>query len=299
MDRLEAMTLLVAAVETGSLSGAGRKLGAPLPTVSRKIAELEARLKTQLLVRSTRRLALTDAGAAYVAACRRILEAVDDAERAAAGEYTVPRGDLVVTAPFVFGRMHVVPMVVDFLARYPEIDVRLILTDRNVDLIDDRVDAALRVGPLADSAMIATRIGEVRRVVCGSPGYFAGHGVPREPDELTALCTVPFDALTEGAHWTFFDRRKKREFRVPIHPRLSVNGAEAAIDAVKGGLGVTQVFCYQVEQAVQAGTLTVVLKDFECAPMPVQLLHAPQAQMPLKLRAFLDFAAPALKARLV
>ena len=179
MDRLEAMSILVAAVEAGSFSAASRKLGVPLPTVSRKVAELEARLNTRLLVRSTRKLALTDAGAAYFAACKRILEQVGDAETEASGEYVTPKGDLVITAPIVFGRLHVLPTVSDFLASFPDINVRMVLSDRNVKLVDDHIDLAVRIGALPDSSLIATRVGSVRRVVCGSPRYFAAHGTPR------------------------------------------------------------------------------------------------------------------------
>src|SRR6201996_3207481 len=159
MDRLEAMSLLLSVVEAGSLSAAGRKLGVPLPTVSRKISDLEAHLKTRLLTRSTRKLALTDAGAAYIAAAKRILDEVLEAERAASGEQAAPRGDLVITAPMVFGRLHVLPVIAEFLTQWPEINVRLVLSDRNLHLIDDRVDIAVRIGALADSALVSTQIG--------------------------------------------------------------------------------------------------------------------------------------------
>src|SRR5271169_6668672 len=196
MDRLDAMSVLVSVVETGSFSAASRKLGAPLPTVSRKVSELEAHLNTRLLIRSTRRLTLTDAGAAYVAACKRILEQVGDAERAASGEYRSPRGDLVVTAPIVFGRLHVLPAIDELLATYREIDVRLVLSDRNVHLIDDHVDLAVRIGALPDSSMVATRVGSVRRVVCASPAYLAEHGIPKAPEDLSALACVTFGMST-------------------------------------------------------------------------------------------------------
>ena len=184
MDRLEAMSLLVAVAEAGSLSAASRKLGVPLPTVSRKISDLEAHLNTRLLTRSTRKLALTDSGAAYVAAARRILDEVSEAERAASGEHAAPRGDLVITAPVVFGRLHVLPVIAEFLAQWPEINVRLVLADRNLHLIDDHIDIAVRIGALADSALVATQVGAVRSVVCGSPAYFAAHGVPKRPEDL-------------------------------------------------------------------------------------------------------------------
>jgi DNA-binding transcriptional LysR family regulator len=297
MDRLEAMSLLVAAVQTGSLSAAGRKLGAPLPTVSRKISELEAHLGTRLLTRSTRSLSLTDAGEAYVAACRRILEQVGDAERAAAGEYRTPKGDLVVTAPLVFGRLHVLPVVTDFLAAFPDIDVRLSLSDRNVHLIDDHIDLAVRIGSLADSALIATNVGSERRITCGSPAFFARHGIPKSPGDLSGLPVISFDAFAPATNWTFAVPGAKTELTIPIHARLSVNTAEAAVDAAVAGIGVTRVLFYQAARAIAAGTLHPVLAEFEAAPAPVNLVHAGQGLLPQKTRAFLDFAAPRIRAR--
>src|SRR6202048_4921745 len=173
MDRLEAMSALLAAVEAGSLSGASRKLGMPLATVSRKVSELEAHLRTRLVTRTSRRLALTDAGRSYVAACKRILEDIAEAERAAAGEYSAPRGDLIITAPIVFGRVHVLPVAIEFLKAYPDIDIRVVLADRVVNLQKDDVDLAVRIGELPDSSLIATRVGATRHVICGSPAYFA------------------------------------------------------------------------------------------------------------------------------
>ncbi len=295
MDRLEAMSILVAAVEAGSLSAAGRKVGVPLPTVSRKISELETYLHTRLLVRSTRRLALTDAGAAYVAVCRRILEEVSEAERAAAGEYRMPRGGLVVAAPVAFGRMHVLPAINDFLARFPEIDVRLILSDRNVDLIEDHVDMAVRIGALPDSSMVATRAGFLRRVVCGSPGFFADYRTPTVPADLSDLPCVTFDILGSAASWRFKTLKSKAEQAVAVHSRLAVNTAEAAIDAAVAGVGITRVLSYQAAHALRAGKLRIVLEAFEPEPIPVNLLHAARGLLPLKMRSFLDFAAPRLR----
>jgi len=298
MDRLEAMSLLICAVESGSLSAAGRKLRVPLPTVSRKISDLEAHLNTRLLTRSTRSLVLTDAGAAYVAASKRILEQVSEAERAASGEYAAPIGDLVITAPIVIGRLHVLPIINDFLTRWPEINVRLVLSDRNLHLIDDHVDLAVRIGALADSALAATRVGAVRRVVCGSPAYFARHGIPKRPEDLSALSAVTFDQLSSSEHWIFPDPKSNRELRVLVRSRLSVNTAEAAIDAAAAGIGVTRVLSYQAAQAATDGRIQVVLTEHEPPPAPVSLIHAGQGLMPLKMRMLLDFAAPRLKARL-
>src|ERR1700736_1027663 len=196
MDRLESMSVLVAAVEAGSLSAAARRLDTPLATVSRKVSELEAHLKTRLLHRTSRRLGLTDAGQAYVAACRRILEEVEEAERAASGEYSAPRGELIVTAPIVFGRLHVLPVLLEFLNTYPEIDVRLTLADRVVNLQEDHVDLAVRIGELPDSSLVAMRVGSIGRVVCGRPAYFAERGTPKRPNELSKHDCITFNGLT-------------------------------------------------------------------------------------------------------
>jgi DNA-binding transcriptional LysR family regulator len=293
MDRLEAMTILVTAVETGSLSAAGRKLGIPLPTVSRKVSELETHLNTRLLIRSTRKLTPTDAGAAYVAAAKRILDQVTEVERAASGEYSAPRGDLVVTAPIVFGRLHVLPAVEEFLAAFPDIDIRLMLSDRNVHLIDDQVDVAVRIGRLADSSMVAIGVGSVRYVVCASPDYIQHHGAPKTPDDLAAWPSITFDAVTAARSWTFAIAGSER--MIPIHSRLSVNTAEAAIDAAVAGLGMTRVLSYQAARAVAEGKLQIVLADFEFEPLPINLIHIGQGALPLKTRAFLDFVAPRIR----
>ena len=298
MDRLEAMSILVAVVETGSLSAAGRRLGVPLPTVSRKLSELEAHLEARLLIRSTRKLALTDAGAEYLEACRRILEQVGDAERAASGEFSVPRGELVVTAPIVFGRLHVLPVVNAFLARFPEIDVRLVLSDRNLHLIDDHIDVAVRIGALADSNMVATRVGSVRSVVCGSPAYFATHGEPKTPADLSDLACVTFGMFGSHGSWTFATPHSKAQQAVSIRSRLSVNTAEAAIDACMAGIGVTRVLSYQAARGVTEGTLKIVLTDFEGDPLPVSLVQAGLGRIPLKTRTFLDMAVPRLRSAL-
>jgi DNA-binding transcriptional LysR family regulator len=298
MDRFEAMSLLVAVAEAGGLSAASRRLGVPLPTVSRKISDLEAHLNTRLLTRSTRKLALTDAGAAYLAAAKRILDEVSEAERAASGEHAAPRGDLVITAPVVFGRLHVLPVIAEFLSQWPEINVRLVLADRNLHLIDDHIDIALRIGALADSALVATQVGTVRNVVCGSPAYFVEHGVPKRPEDLAALTAVTFDPFSSAQPWMFHDPKWKREIRVTMRARLSVNTAEAAIDGAAAGLGVTRVLSYQVAQAVLEGRIQIVLAEYEPAPSPVSLIHAGQQLTSLKVRMLLDFAAHRLRARL-
>ena len=296
MDRLESMAVLLAVMNAGSLSAAGRKLGMPLPTVSRKLSELETHLKARLLTRSTRRLTLTDTGRSYIAACRKILDDIHEAERAASGEYSEPRGELVVTAPVVFGRLHLLPILNEFLKVYPEVNIRLALGDRIVNLLEDHVDLALRIGTLLDSGLTTTSLGTVRRVVCASPGYLAERGTPGDPRDLSAHQCVSFELFTAANEWRF--PVHGNDTIVPIHPRLIVSTAEAAIDAAIAGVGITCVLSYQVESAFLAGQLTLLLRRFEPPPIPVSFLYSHQGRLPLKLRALVDFAAPRLRAQL-
>jgi DNA-binding transcriptional LysR family regulator len=292
MDRFGAIAALIAAADTGSLSAASRKLGMPLATVSRKVSQLESQLRTRLVNRTSRRLSLTDAGRSYVEACKRIMDDLDAADRVASGEYSAPRGGLVITAPIVFGRLHVLPVVLDFLRAYPDIDIRFWLADHIVNLNEQPIDLAVRIGELADSGLVATRVGSISRVVCGSPRYFAKHGTPKHPSDLAAHDCVTFDG---PVNWTFAVGKSKKLFAVRC--RLNVNTAEAALDAAIAGMGVTRVLSYQAADAVRAKKLALVLRAFEPAPVPVSLIHAGQGPLPLKLRAFLDFAGPRLKAR--
>jgi DNA-binding transcriptional LysR family regulator len=296
MDRLDAMATLVAAVDGGSLSAASRARKMPLATVSRKVAELEAHLRTQLVVRTSRKLALTEAGRAYVAASRRILDEIDEAERAASGEYRAPQGHLAITAPVMFGRLHVEPVVLDFLKAYKDVTVRLVLADYYVNLVEDRIDAAIRVGKLPDSSMVATRLGAVGWVTCASPTYLTRRGAPETPAALDGHTCIMFEGLYANNLWSF--GRGPQTVTVPIRPHFAVNTADAAIAAAISGGGITRVLSYQVRDAVAAGALRLILRPFEPEPLPVHLVYAAQSQLPLKLRAFLDFAAPRLKTSL-
>lgn len=295
MDRLEAMSMLVTVSETGSLSAAGRVLNVPLATLSRKISDLETLLGTKLLVRTTRKVTVTDAGLGYVAAARRILEQVEDAEREAAGEFTTPKGDLVITAPVLFGRLHVLPIVVDFLAMFPEINVRLVMADRNMDLVDAHIDMAVRIGKLPDSSMVATEVGLMRTVVCASPSFVAGHGAPRTPEDLLKLPCVTVETPAPFPGWRFKTPASTTAFELPVVPRLAVTTAEAAAQAAIRGVGVTKLLHYHAAEAIEAQTLRILLADFEPDATPVNLVHASRGQMPLKMRRFLDFAAPRLR----
>lgn len=296
MDRFEAMRTLVAAVDGGSLSAASRSLGVPLPTVSRRVSDLEAHLRAQLVVRTSRKLLLTDVGRAYVQTCRQILDELDDAERLATGEYRTPRGDLLITAPVMFGRLHVEPVVLDFLKAYPDINVRLVLADYLIDLVENRVDLAVRIGELPDSGLVATRLGAVSWITCASPAYLAARGTPQSLDDLARHDCIAFEGLYSTNSWEFAQGKDTRT--VPIRPRFSVNTASGAIDAALRHAGIVRVLSYQAATAIAEGSLVAVLQQFQTAPRPVHLVHGGQPILPLKLRAFLDFAATRLKASL-
>ncbi|MES1954033.1 LysR family transcriptional regulator [Salinisphaera hydrothermalis] len=296
MDRLDAMSLLIAVAEEGNLSAASRRLGIPLSTVHRRIGDLETHLGGRLLNRTTRHTELTEAGAAYVAACRRILEQVQEAERAVRGEYAEPRGELVMTAPIVFGRLHIVPLITDFMAAYPEIDVRLLLVDRRVHLMEEPVDVALRIDDLADSRMVAVPVGRIRRVCCASPAYLATFGRPSHPSQLARHQCIVMGAPSARHAWSFVDDEQR--IAETIEPRLTITTAEGAIAAAERSGGITQVLSYQIAEALEARRLETVLAPFEPPSWPASLMHSGQTPMPQKTRALMDFLKPRLRERL-
>jgi DNA-binding transcriptional LysR family regulator len=296
MDRFESMSALVAVARAGGFSAAARQIGVPLATISRRVADLEAELGVRLLHRTTRHVALTEAGQVFFATCQRVLDDLKDAEEAVTGEYRTPKGELSVTAPMGFGRLHLQPVAMDFLAAYPEINLRLLLADRVVDLVEDQVDLALRIAELPDSAMIARTLGSVSMVVTASPEYLKRRGMPRHPAELLRQDCIAWSALGPLNSWWF--RIGNSDQAVPLRTRLSTTSAESAIAAAQSGLGLTQTTCYQAAPGLREGTLRLVLREFECAPTPVSLVYSGQRLLPLKLRAFIDFAAPRLSERL-
>jgi DNA-binding transcriptional LysR family regulator len=296
MDRLEAMSIVLAIAEAGSLSAAARQQKTPLATVSRKVSELEAHLQTKLFNRSSRSLVPTDAGRSYIAASKRILADVAEAERAASGEYTTPRGDLSLSAPVALGRTYLLPVVTEFLATFPAVDVQIGLQDRAVNLLEEHVDAALRIGALTDGSLIAVRLGEIRRVVCASPAYVESRGLPRSPDDLSTHDCISYPPLQSPNTWTF--QRDQTEYVVPVRSRLVVSNLESACDAARAGIGITVAFSYHVAELVKSGKLTLLLQDFQPPPKVVSFVYSPTRFMPVKLRVFLDFALPRLRARL-
>lgn len=297
MDRIETMALFVAIADAGSLAGAARRLRLPVQSVSRKLQALEDHLGARLLTRTTRRLALTEEGRHYVEACRRILADVDEAERGVAGRHDEPRGALAVTAPVVFGRLHVLPALMAFLDAFRGVQARLVLVDRVVDLVEEGIDVAVRIGALPDSSLIALRVGVLRRVICASPAYLAARGVPARPQDLAEHDCITFAGISSTDRWNFRD--EGRELSVPVRPRLVVTTAEAAVDAAVAGLGVVRLLSYQVAAAVAEGRLRLILQPFDPPEVPVHLVSLETRFAPARVRAFLDFAAPRLRAQLL
>src|SRR3984885_7395238 len=278
MDRVEAMSIVLHAVEDGSLSKASRNLGLPLATVSRKVSELEAHLNTTLFTRSAKGLMPTPAGHSFITAAKAILELVNEAERTASGEYPAPKGDLAVTAPTLFGRLHVLPVLKDFLNAYPEVDVGLVLTDRIAHFVDDQVDVALRIGNLPDSALTATRLGSVRRVVCASPDYFAQYGCPLTPGDLQHRSAITFESVSAPGVWRFYSG--SNQIDAVLRSRLRVHPTDAAVDAAIAGRGVGRANSYQVVDHVRRGVLALTLGAFEPPARPVSLIYNRHARLP-------------------
>jgi DNA-binding transcriptional LysR family regulator len=262
--------------------------------LTRRVTDLEEHLGTRLLTRTTRKLTLTDAGAAYIAAARRILDQVNDQEREATGEFTAPRGELVIAAPVQFGRLHVLPIINEFLSLFPDITIKLLQSDRNVDLVDAHADLAIRIGELADSSMIATGVGHLRPTVCASPAFLERHGIPREPDAVTKIPCVVFNSPYLSP-WRFRIPKTGKIIAVPVEPRLQVSAPDTAVDAAIDGIGATLVLEHDSAEAVRDGRLEILLSDFEVEPVPVHMIHVSRNLMPIKLRRFIDFAAPKLR----
>jgi DNA-binding transcriptional LysR family regulator len=296
MDRIDAMKVFVAALDEGSLAGAGRKLGKSPAAVSRAIAFLEAHVGAELLHRTTRSIKLSEAGERYAVACRRVLIDLEEADIVAAGERSAPRGLLTITAPVAAGESILRPMVDDFMDQYPAVNVRLYFLDRPANLIDEGIDVALRFAHLADSTLVAVRVGEVRRVVVASPRYLAQNPVIEQPADLAKHQIV---AMTHFGidSWSFPPPEGSTVPRtIQFTPRFIVNSIRGAAASAVGGRGVTRMFAYHIADQLRDGSLKIVLAGDEHEPLPVHLI-APHGRMQVpKVRAFVDFAVPKLKA---
>lgn len=294
MDRIDELNAFVTVVDVGSFVAAARKLGRSPAGITRAVAALEARLGTRLFTRTTRAVVLTDAGRRHLDAANAILRDVALLESNAAGEQREPRGSLSVTASIVFGRLHVLPVVSDFLRRYPAVDVRVVLADEVVSLVDADVDVGVRIAHLPDSTLKAVRVGSVRRAVYASPAYLVAHGEPKAPADLARHACIAFTATTRNpTRWSFGRGRGKTV--VAVAPRLTVNLAEPAIDAAKAGLGLTCVLSYMVDHLVAADALRPVLRSFEPPPVPVHIVFPAGRHLPQRTRRFIDELTAALR----
>ena len=295
MDRIDSIAMFVDVAERRSFAAAARRLGRSPTAVTRAIGELEARLGVRLLNRTTRAVSLTEAGARFLAGARRVLSDLDEIERAAAGEGAAPRGQLQLTAPILFGRLHVAPIVMEFLGLFPDVSAALILLDRPVDLVEEGLDVAVRIGALAESSALATRVGAVHRIAVASPDYLARRGTPQTPADLGAHAIVAFAGISGIEQWTF--RSAAGEVTVAIKPRLIVTTAEAALDAARSGFGITRVLSYQAAEDITRGSLRRLLPAHEGDELPIHLIYPGGRHPPPKLRAFVDFARPRLRRR--
>ena len=286
MDRIEAMQTFVTVADLQGFAPAARKLGLSPPAVTRLIASLEERLGTRLLQRTTRKVALTDAGARYLERARRILADIEEAELAAESERTRPTGRLVVSAPVGFGRLHVSPVMSVYLKRYPEVTGELRLEDRMVNLVEDGVDVAVRIGQLPDSSLVARQVGEMRRIVVAAPAYLKARGEPKTPEAVSAHQIIQFGGSALTAEWRFAKDGEER--RVAIAPRFTSNVADAAIQYAMEGGGLTRVLAYQAADAIRRGRLKIVLERFEQPALPVQIVYPTSRLLSAKVRAFVD-----------
>jgi len=293
MNRFHLMTVFVAVTEEQSFAGAARRLGMSPPAVTRAIAALEDRLKVKLLTRTTRFVRATDAGLRYLEHARRIIAELDEADDAAVGVDADPRGLLSITAPVLFGRMFVMPSVVNYLGRYPDMSISMLFLDRIVNLLEEGMDVGIRIGELPDSTMKAVSVGHVRRVVCASPNYLKHNGVPQTPLDLAKHTVIAASAVTPTVEWQFVTNNKK--LSVKVNPRLTVTNNDAAIQAALQGFGITRLISYQLAPHLASGQLQTILSAYEQPRLPIHVLHSEGRQASAKVRTFVDMLVDRLR----
>ena len=293
MDRLHLMAVFVAVAEEESFAGGARRLGMSPPATTRAIAALEDRLGVKLLNRTTRFVRVTEAGQRYLDDARRIIGEADEADEAAAGINAEPRGHLAVTAPVLFGKLFVLPGIVDYLQRYPAMEVSALFLDRVVNLLEEGLDVGVRIGELPDSSMKAIRVGAVRRVLCAAPGYLDRHGTPATPAELPGHALISASAVSPTHEWKFGQGIEQSSVRVK--PRLTVSNNGAAIEAARQGFGITRLLSYQIAAPLASGELKLLLREWEPEPLPIHVLHREGRYASAKIRAFIDLMAARLR----
>ncbi len=287
------MTVFVAVAEAESFAGGARKLGMSPPAVTRAVAALEKRLGVKLLTRTTRFVRATDAGLRYLEHARRIITDLNEADDAAAGVHAAPRGQLAVTAPVLFGRLYVVPSMVEYLRRYPDMSLTALFLDRIVNLFEEGMDVGVRIGELPDSTMRAIGVGHVRRVVCASPEYLERSGIPQTPMDIAGHTVIAASPVTPIAEWKFVTGKKK--IIIKVNPRLTVTNNDAAIQAALQGFGVTRLLSYQIAPHLASGQLQTVLSEYEPPPLPIHVLHREGRQASAKVRTFVDLLVERLR----
>jgi len=290
MDRLHLMTVFVAVAEEQGFAAAARRLGFSAPAVTRAVAALEESLGVKLLNRTTRYVRATEAGLRYLEDARRIIQQVQAADEAATGINSEPRGHLAITAPVMFGRLFVMPGIVDYLQRYPDTQVDAVFLDRVVNLLEEGLDVGIRIGELADSSMRALSVGSVRHIVCASPDYIKRCGLPQTPQDLLQHTLISSSAAHSLTDWRFANQSLR------IKPRLTVTSNDGAIEAAREGLGITRLLSYQVAASLAAGELKILLENFEPAPLPVSIVHREGRFASSKVRSFIDLMAARLRA---
>ncbi|MES2949606.1 MAG: LysR family transcriptional regulator [Pseudomonadota bacterium] len=293
MDRFHLINTFVAVVDANGFAGAARKLNMSPPAVTRAINELEIHLGLRLLTRTTRSVRVTDAGERYAQDCRRILMEMAEADESVTGMHASPRGRLTLTAPVLFGGLYVTPIVTEYLSRYPQVNASCIFLDRVINLMDEGIDVAIRIGELPDSSMQAIRVAQVRRLVCAAPEYLEQHGTPQTPDDLQRHTIVASNSASTSPEWKLQDRGETISVR--LQARMTTTTNDAAMMAAVQGFGLTRLLSYQVAEHLKAGRLKAVLADFEPAPLPVHLVHREGRQASQRVRAFLDLAMERLR----
>ena len=294
MDRLHLMTVYVAVAEAEGFAGAARKLGMSPPAVTRAIASLEDYLGVKLLNRTTRYVRVTEAGQKYLEDAKRVIAAADEADDAVLGINSEPRGHLAVTASVLFGRLYVMPGIVDFMKRYKEMEVSALFVDRVVNMLEEGIDVAIRIGDLPDSSYRALNVGNVRQVLCASPDYLVAHGLPKSPDDLHKHVVILARGLTQAAEFNFLE--KNVPLTVKVKPRLMVSDNASAIKAAESGLGITRLLSYQIAHQLAAGTLKIILSEYEPKTLPIHVVHREGRHSAIKIRAFVDLIVEKLRA---
>ncbi|HSD61515.1 MAG TPA: LysR family transcriptional regulator [Burkholderiales bacterium] len=296
MDKLRAMSAFVAIADRGSLTAAADAMGTSLPSMVRTLAALERELGARLLTRTTRRIALTEEGRDYLERARRVLAQVEEAEAALSARQVTPQGRIALTSSVMFGRLHVAPLLAEFLGAYPRVRAELLLLDRVVNLLEEGMDLGVRIGHLADSSLVAIPVGETRRVICASPDYLRRAGTPTAPEHLAAHACVRFTGLYAGNEWEFRGPGQPR--RVAVDGPMVTNQVDAALDAALNGLGCGMFLCYQTQAAVSEGRLRRLLRDHEPPALPIHVVYPQGRLMSSRVRALVDWLVPRLRSRL-